>query len=113
MSVMCTLTRAVRSRMQRQRNSPCWLDLLRAHLLTGPLMVQMQWATFTFPSLQSHTQPQGLNKERMWGFFCLFFKIKIQNGYCLSCAHVGGFNKKGINSPSVLKMIHQVKDFIV
>ena len=37
----------------RSRKIPCWLDLLRAHLLTGSLMVQMQWTTFSFPPLQS------------------------------------------------------------
>lgn len=37
----------------KSREIPCWLDLLRTHLLTGSFMVQMQWTTFPLQSLQS------------------------------------------------------------
>lgn len=47
-----TLTGAVSTWMQKEKKTPCWLHLLRAHLLTGSLMVQMQWTTFSLPSLR-------------------------------------------------------------
>lgn len=48
-----SLKGAVSRWIQKQREIPRWLHLLRAHLLTGSFMVQMQRATFSILTVSS------------------------------------------------------------